>query len=164
MRMKAASCRHSAAAEMISIVSREIDSATRECALRKRAKGGGAIVTFSGIVRGGNGVSALELEHHDRLTEFEIGEAAAEAYSRWPLIDIEIAHRIGRIPVGETVVFVGTAAAHRRAAFEACDFLMDFLKTRAPFWKREWRGDSATWVEPREEDYADTARWSRKER
>jgi molybdopterin synthase catalytic subunit len=148
---------------MISIVDGEVDPAKYETALRMRATGAGAIVTFSGIVRGEDGVTALELEHYDRLTEFEIGEAAAEASARWPLIDLEIVHRIGRIPVGETVVFVGTASAHRRAAFEACDFLMDYLKTRAPFWKREWRGDIAKWIEPRDEDYADTARWARKE-
>lgn len=121
----------------------------------------GAVATFSGIVRreGEHGVDALFLDHAPGLTEAAIEKAAEAACARWPLINFLIAHRVGRIAAGETVVFVATAAAHRRAAFEACDFLMDFLKTDAPFWKKQISRRGDEWIEPRAEDYTDRDRW-----
>lgn len=125
----------------------------------------GAIATFVGLVRqdGDEAVEALVLDHRPGLTEAAIARAAAEAGDRWPLRKIMIVHRVGRIAVGEAVVFVATAAAHRRAAFEACDFLMDFLKTDAPFWKKQIGRSGDRWIEPRAGDYSDRARWKKRE-
>lgn len=120
----------------------------------------GAVATFTGIARAEAGATtALELEAYPGFTEAEIGKIALGAKSRFALDDFQILHRVGRIAPGEPVVFVATAARHRRAAFEACDFLMDYLKSRAPFWKKEHGPEGARWVEPREEDHADIARW-----
>lgn len=126
-----------------------------------RASGAGAIASFTGIVRKENEreVAALFLDHAGAITEREIERAAAHARSRWPLIELAIVHRIGSVKAGEPVVFVATAAAHRRAAIEACDFLVDFLKTDAPFWKKEISRNGERWIEPTEKDYADRSRW-----
>lgn len=125
------------------------------------ATGAGAIATFTGIVReeGARGVEALFLDHAAGLTEREIERAASEAKARWPLVDLAIVHRVGRIKAGEPVVFVATASAHRRAAFESCDFLVDFLKTDAPFWKQEISRTGGRWIEPARKDYTDRDRW-----
>ena len=120
----------------------------------------GAIATFTGLARAEKGSTAiLELEAYPGFTEAEIGKIAAEAQRRWSLHDIAILHRVGQIAPGDPIVFVATAAGHRRAAFEACDFLMDYLKSRAPFWKKEHGPDGARWVEPSAQDHADRARW-----
>lgn len=120
----------------------------------------GAIATFTGLARAEAGSTAiLELEAYPGFTEAEIGKIAAEAETRWSLHDLAILHRVGQIAPGEPIVFVATAAAHRRAAFEACDFLMDYLKSRAPFWKKEHGPEGARWVEPSAQDHADRARW-----
>ena len=120
----------------------------------------GAVATFTGIARGEAGAAtALELEAYSGFTEREIGRIAADAKARFGLDDFAILHRVGRIAPGEPIVFVATAARHRRAAFEACDYLMDYLKSRAPFWKKEHGPDGARWVEPRAQDHADIARW-----
>lgn len=120
----------------------------------------GAIATFTGIARAEQGSTAiLELEAYPGFTESEIGRIAEEAQVRWSLHDLSILHRVGRIAPGEPIVFVATAAGHRRAAFEACDFLMDYLKSRAPFWKKEHGPDGARWVEPAAQDHADRERW-----
>ncbi len=122
----------------------------------------GAVATFTGIARAEAGATtALELEAYPGFTEAEIGKIASGAKSRFALDDFQIVHRIGKIAPGEPVVFVATAARHRRAAFEACDFLMDYLKSRAPFWKKEHGPDGARWVEPRDQDHADIARWEK---
>ncbi len=122
----------------------------------------GAVATFTGLARADAGSTAvLELEAYPGFSEAEIGKIAAEAQVRFKLADHFILHRIGRIGPGEPIVFVATAARHRRAAFEACDFLMDYLKSRAPFWKKEHGPDGARWVEPRAEDHADIARWDK---
>lgn len=125
----------------------------------------GAIATFVGLVRkdGHDAVEALMLDYAPGLTEAAITGAAAEARDRWPLQNLSIVHRVGRVAVGEAVVFVATAAAHRRAAFEACDFLMDFLKTEAPFWKKQIGRSGDKWIEPRAGDYSDRARWQERE-
>jgi molybdopterin synthase catalytic subunit len=120
----------------------------------------GAVVSFTGLARAEAGRSlALELEAYPGFTEQEIGRIAEMARSRFGLDDFAIVHRTGKMAPGEPVVFVAVAAAHRRAAFEACDFLMDYLKSRAPFWKKEIGPEGARWVEPRPEDHADIARW-----
>ena len=120
----------------------------------------GAVATFPGIARAEQGATnALELEAYPGFTEAEIGKIAAEARERWSLDDLLIQHRVGRIAPGEPIVFVATAAGHRRAAFEACDFLMDYLKSRAPFWKKEHGPDGDRWIEPTAQDHADRERW-----
>ncbi len=120
----------------------------------------GAIATFTGLARAEQGSTAsLELEAYPGFTESEIGKIAAEAQERWSLHDLNILHRVGKIAPGDPIVFVATAAGHRRAAFEACDFLMDYLKSRAPFWKKEHGPEGARWVEPSAQDYADRERW-----
>ena len=120
----------------------------------------GAVASFTGIARAeGGGASILELEAYPGFTEAAIGKIAGEARRRFGIDDLMIRHRVGSIAPGEPIVFVATAAKHRRAAFEACDFLMDYLKSRAPFWKKEHGPDGARWIEPRPEDYSDAARW-----
>jgi molybdopterin synthase catalytic subunit len=123
--------------------------------------GSGAVASFVGLVRGGDGLSALVLEHYPGMTEREIGRIAADAMGRWALTGITVIHRIGRLEVGQRIVLVAVAAAHRGAAFEACQFLMDYLKTKAPFWKQEERGGALRWVEARESDAAAAARWAK---
>lgn len=124
----------------------------------------GAVVTFSGICRSEDGrLDSLELEHYPGMAEDEIGRIAAEAETRWPLAGITVVHRHGRIAPGENIVLVVTASSHRRAAFEAAEFLMDYLKTDAPFWKKEHvAGKDAGWVEAAGADDAARARWSGK--
>ena len=129
---------------------------------RVRASGEvGAVVTFSGICRDEDGrLNALELEHYPGMAEAEIERIAQESATRWPVTAITVVHRHGRIAVGENIVLVVTASSHRQAAFEAASYLMDFLKTRAPFWKKEHAtGASGSWVAAKEEDDAATERW-----
>lgn len=124
----------------------------------------GAVVTFSGLCRDEAGrLSALELEHYPGMAEAEIRRMAAEATRRWPLIGLTVIHRHGMIRPGENIVLVVAASAHRHAAFEAASFLMDFLKSRAPFWKKEHRADGVegSWVDAREADEAAASRWRR---
>lgn len=122
----------------------------------------GAIVTFTGLCRDEAGrLSALELEHYPGMAEAEIARVAGEAASRWPLLGLTAIHRHGLIRPGEDIVLVIAASAHRAAAFAAADFMMDYLKTRAPFWKREHlaAGGTGGWVEAKEADDAAAARW-----
>jgi molybdopterin synthase catalytic subunit len=120
----------------------------------------GAVATFTGIARAEAGATvALELEAYPGFTEAEIDKIAGRAKVRFGLDDFTILHRVGKIAPGEPVVFVATAARHRRGAFEACDFLMDYLKSKAPFWKKEHGPDGARWVEPRGQDHDDLKRW-----
>jgi molybdopterin synthase catalytic subunit len=124
----------------------------------------GAIVTFSGICRDEQGtLAALELEHYPGMAEAEIARIAREAIGRWPLSGLTAIHRYGRIRPGENIVLVVAASTHRRAAFEAADFLMDYLKSRAPFWKKEHRADGSEggWVEAKETDEEAAARWQK---
>ena len=120
----------------------------------------GAIAPFTGLARAEQGdTTILELEAYPGFTEAAIGKIADEALRRFDLHDFHVVHRVGKIIPGEAIVFVATAASHRRAAFEACDFLMDYLKSRAPFWKKETGPAGARWIEPRAQDHADIARW-----
>jgi molybdopterin synthase catalytic subunit len=123
----------------------------------------GAIVTFSGVCRNEGGrLTALELEHYPGMAAVEIEQIARKAASRWPVTAITVIHRHGLIEAGENIVLVVTASSHRQAAFEAASFLMDFLKTRAPFWKKEHRaGTAGSWVAAKEEDDAAAERWNK---
>jgi molybdopterin synthase catalytic subunit len=124
----------------------------------------GAVVTFSGICRGQEGseaISALTLEHYPGMAEAEIGRHVTEAISRWPLTAVTVIHRVGRITHGENIVVVLTASAHRQAAFAAAEFLMDYLKANAPFWKREETGGGTSWVDARSDDDDAAARWTK---
>jgi molybdopterin synthase catalytic subunit len=121
----------------------------------------GAIVAFTGIVRSDEGLTSLALEHYPGMTEREIGDHVDEAERRWPLTGVIVIHRVGRLGPGEKIVLVAAASTHRRAAFEAAEFLVDYLKTRAPFWKEEQRGAEAEWVQARESDQSAAARWNR---
>jgi molybdopterin synthase catalytic subunit len=122
----------------------------------------GALVTFTGICRGaesGEPIAALTLEHYPGMAEDEIARHVDEAKSRWPLLGVTVIHRYGRIAPGENIVLVLTASSHREAAFAAAEFLMDYLKTRAPFWKQVESASNKTWVEAKDVDDAAAARW-----
>lgn len=121
----------------------------------------GAVASFIGLVRGGE-TRELVLEHYPGFTEAKIARIEAEAFARFDLIDARIVHRYGALKPGEAIVFVGAAAKHRHAALRAVDYMMDHLKTEAPFWKREMRADGGHWIEPRAEDHAARAGWETK--
>ena len=124
----------------------------------------GAVATFLGLVRdlhGDQGIAAMTLEYYPGMTERQLEAIEAEARRRWPLQDCLVVHRHGRLLPGEPIVLVATASAHRAAALESCAFLIDWLKTKAPFWKLEETGEGAHWVEARTEDDAAAARWRR---
>ncbi len=136
---------------------------TAEMALVEQASGAGAVATFTGLVRADAGaagdVDVLELEHYPGATEAALTVLAQEATTRWSLGAVTIVHRVGPMRPGERIVFVAAAAPHRGAALDACAYLIDRLKTDAPFWKREIRGESAAWVEARDADAAAADRW-----
>jgi molybdopterin synthase catalytic subunit len=122
----------------------------------------GAVVSFSGVCRGGadgDAIDALTLEHYPGMAEAEIGRHVEEALARWPLLGVTVIHRYGRIEPGENIVLVVTASSHRQAAFEAAEFLMDYLKTRAPFWKCEESASGTSWVDAADHDDEAAARW-----
>jgi len=138
------------------------DPGTELNALHSANAGVGAVVGFVGYVRDfndGQDVSGMFLEHYAGMTEKALEKITHEAAQRWPLLKVEIVHRVGALEPAEPIVFVGVASAHRRAAFEACDFVMDYLKTRAPFWKKENTEQGPRWVEGRESDHAAADRW-----
>jgi molybdopterin synthase catalytic subunit len=120
----------------------------------------GGVVSFLGLVRDVAGVTAMTLEHYPGMTERQLAALEAEARQRWPLHDVLIVHRTGRLAPADRIVLVATASAHRQAAFESCWFLMDWLKTRAPFWKCEQTPDGERWVEARSTDDEAAARWT----
>ena len=123
----------------------------------------GAVVTFTGICRGaedGQPIAALTLEHYPGMAEAEIARHVAEATERWPLAGVTVIHRYGRIEPGEDIMMVATASIHRQAAFAAAEFLMDYLKTRAPFWKQVERAAGKNWVEAKQSDDAAAERWT----
>jgi molybdopterin synthase catalytic subunit len=120
----------------------------------------GAVATFLGLVRGaGEGVSAMTLEHYPGMTERQIAAMEEEARRRWPLDDVTIIHRFGRLLPGDRIVFVGVTSSHRAAAFAACEFLIDWLKNSAPFWKLEETAEGARWVAAKDDDEARAERW-----
>ncbi|PRD45918.1 molybdopterin synthase catalytic subunit [Phyllobacterium phragmitis] len=148
----------------ISVQREDFDIAREIAALTAGRTDIGAVVTFSGLCRDeGTMLAALELEHYPGMAEAEIGQIAAEALQRWPLSGLRVIHRHGKILPGENIVLVATASAHRQAAFEAASFLMDFLKTSAPFWKKEHRRDGGKggWIEAKISDDEAKTRWTR---
>ncbi|MEK9279736.1 MULTISPECIES: molybdenum cofactor biosynthesis protein MoaE [unclassified Bradyrhizobium] len=142
----------------------DFDVAREIAGLTKGRTDVGAVVSFSGICRGDEDsakISALTLEHYPGMAEEEIRRHVDEATSRWPLNGVTIIHRVGRITPGENIVLVVTASQHRQAAFQAAEFLMDYLKTSAPFWKKEESGSGTGWVEAHARDDAAAARWTK---
>jgi molybdopterin synthase catalytic subunit len=126
--------------------------------------GVGAVASFTGLVRADGGeVSALELEAYEGFTQAAVAAMAQAATARFGLLDLMVVHRVGRVEVGQPVVFVACAAAHRRAALEACDQVMDCLKSRAPFWKKSHEQGGARWIEPTAADHAAARRWDAQE-
>ena len=141
----------------VSIQQAQIDLAAELAALGGRGAGG--VASFTGYVRADDGVTELTLEHYPGATERALAALIEEATARWRLIAARIVHRVGPMRPGEAIVFVATAAPHRQPALDACAFLIDRLKTDAPFWKRETRGDKARWVEARAADGHAARRW-----
>jgi molybdopterin synthase catalytic subunit len=140
----------------------DFDAAAEAARIARGRTDIGAVVTFTGICRdheAGHGVTALTLEHYPGMAEEEIARHVAEAERRWPLLGVTVIHRYGRLVPGDNIVLVVTASAHRAAAFAAADFLMDYLKTRAPFWKQEEGAGGAAWVGAKEADDAAAERW-----
>jgi molybdopterin synthase catalytic subunit len=139
------------------------DAAAEAAELARDRSDVGALVTFSGICRGdenGEPIAALTLEHYPGMAESEIERHVAEATERWPLLDVTVIHRYGRIVPGENIVLVATTSSHRDVAFSAAEFLMDYLKTRAPFWKQVERAGEKSWVDAKTVDDAAAERWS----
>ena len=147
---------------MIALAPDPIDPASLLAAFIAEAARAGAIASFTGLVRDahdGQPVEALWLDHHERITEQVIVEIGDTTRARFALTALAIVHRVGAVAAGQAVVFVAAAAPHRRAAFDAVDFIMDRLKTDAPLWKRETRSDGDHWIEARPDDHRDRARW-----
>lgn len=143
---------------VIAVSEASLDPAESLAALE--ALGGGAVASFTGVVRGEGGLTSLHLEHYPAMSAAEIDRIVAQARARWPLLGVVVRHRVGTLAPGERIVFVGTAARHRGPALEACAFLIDWLKTGAPFWKKERYADGRElWVEPRAEDAESRGRW-----
>ena len=148
----------------IRIQEADFDVAQEIATLTKGRTDIGAVVSFSGICRGSENdeaIAALTLEHYPDMAEAEIARHAETALSRWPLTGLTVIHRVGRIVPGENIVLVLTASAHRQAAFAAAEFLMDYLKANAPFWKREESAGGTSWVEARHHDDDAAARWTK---
>lgn len=148
---------------MIRVQQEPFDGAAEVKALTRGNTAIGGIVTFVGTVReisGDTAIDAMTLEHYPGMTEAALAEIETEAHARWPLEASVIIHRYGRMEPGEEIVLVAAASAHRQAAFEACAFLIDWLKTKAPFWKLESGADKEVWVAAREDDDIAAARWS----
>jgi molybdopterin synthase catalytic subunit len=142
----------------------DFDIAREIAALTKGRTDVGAVVSFSGICRdseGGETIASLTLEHYPEMAEAEIARHAETAMSRWPLTGLSVIHRVGRIVPGENIVLVLTASKHRQAAFQAAEFLMDYLKASAPFWKREEKSAGTSWVDAHDRDDAAAARWTK---
>jgi molybdopterin synthase catalytic subunit len=131
-------------------------------ALTRGRRGVGAVASFVGLVRDANDgtdVSGMTLEHYPGMTEKALEDICAQAHARWSLIDTLVIHRVGALKPGERIVLVGVSSAHRGEAFEACEFIMDYLKTRAPFWKREDTPHGSRWVEARASDDTAAEKW-----
>lgn len=144
----------------VSITVGEADFDPADQIARLETLGGGAVASFTGIVRGGDGLVAMRLDHYPAMTEAQIARIVAEAEARWPLLGVVVIHRVGELRPSDRIVFVGTASSHRAAALESCAFLIDWLKTSAPFWKKERFEDGRSeWVEARTEDEAARDKW-----
>ncbi len=142
----------------------DFDAGRELDALARGRKDVGAVASFVGLVRDandGHAIGGMTLEHYPGMTEKSLAAIVDEAHGRWDLIDSVVIHRVGRLEPGERIVLVAVASAHRGEAFAACEFIMDYLKTRAPFWKREETADGARWVDARESDDTAADRWGR---
>ena len=149
---------------MISVQFDDFSVADEYAALSQGTEAG-AVVTFIGKVRDfnqGDSVTGLSLEHYPGMTEKSLAAIVDEAKTRWPLLKVRVIHRVGDLALGDQIVFVGVTSAHRGAAFQACEFIMDYLKTRAPFWKKEQTPDESRWVDARETDTSAADRWGDK--
>ena len=149
----------------IELAESDFDADQAAADFRKGMEDAGAIVTFLGQVSAeeeANPVRALYLDHMPKATLASIEKIATEAETRWPLLKARIVHRVGAVATGRPIVFVACAARHRRDAFEAADYLMDFLKSDVLLWKKEIRADGESWIEPRAQDYDDKQRWDKK--
>ncbi|MCC7276123.1 MAG: molybdopterin synthase catalytic subunit MoaE [Alphaproteobacteria bacterium] len=147
---------------MIRVQQEDFDVGAEMARLTAGRTGIGGVACFVGLVRdvaGGDAVAAMTLEHYPGMTEKALARIVAEAEARWPLDGVVVVHRYGRLLPGDRIVLVATASGHREAAFESCAFLMDWLKTKAPFWKREETPAGERWVAARAEDDAAAARW-----
>lgn len=142
----------------VSIQEADFDVGAEVAALSAGDAEAGAVASFVGLVRGGE-VAAMTLEHYPGMTEQALAQIVAQARGRWQLRRVRVVHRIGRLLPGERIVFVGVASSHRHDAFAACEFIMDYLKTQAPFWKKEETGEGARWVDARESDDMAVSRW-----
>jgi molybdopterin synthase catalytic subunit len=138
----------------------DFDAAAETALLTRGRSDIGAVVTFTGICRGDDAMAAMTLEAYPDMAEAEIARHVAEAEARWPLAGVTVVHRHGRLTPGDNIVLVAAAAAHRADAFAAAEFLMDYLKTRAPFWKKEERRDGAAWVDAKSSDDSAADRWT----
>jgi molybdopterin synthase catalytic subunit len=148
----------------VSVQRKDFDIAAEMALLTDANPEIGAVVSFTGLVRRttpGGPIAAMELEHYPGMTERALEEIVAEARARWPLQGVRVIHRYGPLAPGARIVLVLTASAHRQAAFEAAEFLMDYLKTRAPFWKKETGADGGRWVDARDSDTSAADRWER---
>ena len=144
----------------VSIQSSPFDMGAEVRRFANSVSGAGAIVTFSGLVRDDGGkLTAMEIEHYPAMTERAVEAIRVEATERWALLGAVVVHRYGRLEPGEQIMMVATAARHRADAFAAAEFLMDYLKSRAPFWKKEIGPDGEMWVAARDEDEEALARW-----
>ncbi|WED20890.1 molybdopterin synthase catalytic subunit MoaE [Vibrio sp. JC009] len=133
-----------------------------EYALLAQGTDAGAVAMFSGKVRDmnlGDSVTGLRLEHYPGMTDKALSEICEKAMARWPLLKVRVIHRVGDLDIGDQIVFVGVTSAHRGASFEACEFIMDYLKTQAPFWKKERTTTETRWVESRDSDHKAADRW-----
>lgn len=149
--------------EMVSVPYDDFDVGEEYAQLAQGTQAG-AVVTFVGKVRDmnlGDDVTGLSLEHYPGMTERSLINICEQAKQRWPLLNIRVIHRVGELDLGDQIVFVGVSSVHRSAAFEACEFVMDYLKTQAPFWKKERTGDGARWLESRNCDAKAAERWSK---
>lgn len=146
---------------VVSVQAEDFDPGREQAALE--ASGGGAVAAFTGLVRGDDGLVELHLDHYPAMTLAQLEALARQAAERWQLLGVRIIHRVGPLVPGDRIVLVATAARHRTAALESCAFLIDWLKTSAPFWKRERFADGRTsWVEARKEDEAKAEQWWKK--
>lgn len=145
----------------ISVQQADFDPGAEIAALSAGDDGAGAVASFVGLVRHDGEVVAMTLEHYPGMTEAALAGIVAQARSRWELRRVRVIHRVGRLLPGGNIVFVGVASGHRGDAFAACEFIMDYLKTRAPFWKNEETPSGGRWVDARESDDRAAERWQR---
>ena len=144
----------------VRVQSAPFDMGAETKAFTEAAKGAGAVVTFSGLVRDEGGtLSGMEIEHYPGMTEKALASICDEAFKRWSLVDALVIHRHGPLKPGEQIMMVATAARHRADAFQAAEYLMDYLKSRAPFWKKETGSDGTSWVDAKDDDEDALERW-----